>query len=225
MQMFSIDPIHPIYSAIIEILVLHPNTTIAQLHERLQKYNKVKTSLSHLYRIVNRMIDNQIIVRIKGALSLNSMWVSYVEFIASKASKATSNVNITTLQSGEKQLHKANSMLDVEAIWNHILVNLYRSTQHKQIFKYYSHAWWQLGRNAEETSFYRALKARGIDCKWVLGSQTPLDMHGAERINSVYSCVTTNNAPFLHDGYCLNVFGDYILECILPKNIAKLIIS
>ncbi|NOS67730.1 MAG: hypothetical protein HOO67_05205 [Candidatus Peribacteraceae bacterium] len=219
--MFLFDPIHPVFSAIVETVAVRPRITIAELHEHLRKTSGMKVSVAHLYRIVTRMAENQILVKSHRQLSLNLMWVSYVEFIAGRAKRLHQHVVEYPLREGEKRVLEAHSLLDVEALWNHILVSLYGVTKEKQLYKYYSHAWWQLGRNAEEITFYKQLKERGVDCRWVFGCDTFLDEFGAKRVREVYEAVTTANPPFPRDGYNLNVYGEYIVECLLPEKIAK----
>ncbi len=218
--MYTLDPIHPVYSTVLEIVAVHPNITTAEIFEQLQTM-KIELSLPQLYRIITRMIDTQIVVKVHGKLSLNLMWISYIEFIAARAKRIMQHTDEFVLNEGEKKVFEGHSLFDVEAIWNHILVSLYRMVQVKEIHKYYSHAWWQIGRNAEEISFYKQLKDRGIQCQWVIGADTFLDRLGAAHINEVYESVTTKQPPFPKDGYNLNVYGDYIVECILPDKISK----
>lgn len=219
--MFTIDPIHPIYSAVVETIAVYPQITINELHARLKKDGKLDVSLSHLYRVVTRMVDTQVLIRVNGKLSLNLMWVSYLEFIADRAKKIMQHVTDLPLEPGEKRVYNAHTLFDVEAIWNHVLVSLYRATQEKQLFKYYSHAWWQLGRNAEEMSFYERLKERGIECHWMFGHDSFLDKVGAKRVQEVFPAILADEAPFPSDGYNLNVYGEYVVECILPEKVCK----
>ena len=219
--MFLFDPIHPVFSSIVQAIAVRPQMTIRELHTYLHKNQKMDISLAHLYRTVTRMTEHQILIKSHRRLSLNLMWVSYVEFIAARAKRIQQNTGDYPLRIGEKRVHEAQSLFDVEALWNHILVSLYRVSQVKQIYKYYSHAWWQLGRNAEEISFYQQLKERGIDCRWIFGDATFLDTLGAKRVREVYDVVTTRTPPFPKEGYNLNVYGDYIVECILPEKIAR----
>lgn len=221
--MFTLDPIHPVYSAVVETVAVRPQISIAELHEHLTSKAGITISLAQLYRVVSRMADAQIVVKIDGKLSLNLMWISYLEFIAGRARRITQHrMDDFPLKPGEKKTYRAGTLYDVEAVWNHVLISLYRAHQEeKMLFKYYSHAWWQLGRNAEEMTFYARLKAAGIGCHWIFGDDTPMDRTGAARIGEVYPALCLADAPFPHSGYNLNVFGEYVVECILPEKIAR----
>jgi hypothetical protein len=219
--MYTLDPIHPVYSSVIELIAVYPQITTAELYEHLTKKQKIALSLPQLYRIITRMIDSQIIIKVHGKLTLNLMWISYIEFIAGRAKRIIQHNDEFPLMEGEKKMYQAGSMFDLEAIWNHILVSLYRLLQEKEIYKYYSHAWWQIGRNAEEINFYKQLKERGIQSHWVFGADSFLDRKGAAHINQVFDSVLTKEPPFPKDGYNMNVYGEYIVECILPEKISK----
>ncbi len=219
--MFTIDPIHPVYSAVIEMAAVYPQVTVAQLHQMLRKNLKIDISLAQLYRVVTRMVDAQILIKSQGKLSVNLMWVSYVEFIAGRAKRVQQSSDEFPLRPGQKKTYAAHSLLDMEAKWNHVLVSLYRVLQQKTLYKYYSHAWWQLGRHAEEISFYKQLKESGIDCHWVFGGDTFLDREGVKRISEVFPAAVCTRPPFPKDGYNLNVYGEYVLECILPEKVAS----
>ena len=80
--MFCLDPLHPIYNAILEAVAAQPGITMAQLHDTVRKKHKVDTSLQHLYRTVSRLIDDQILLKAQVKLSINAMWLSYLEFFA-----------------------------------------------------------------------------------------------------------------------------------------------
>ncbi len=219
--MFLLDPVHPIYSTIVEVVSINPRVSIADLHSILKKKMRMSVSLAHLYRIVTRMIDTQILIKVHGEIMLNLMWVSYVGFIMQRAGKIASHSGGIVLKEGEKRVFEAHSLFEVEAIWNHILVSLYGMLRQKKLHKYYSHAWWQFGTNAEDAAFYRTLKEKGIECRWIFGSNTFLDREAAKSLNATFEAVVVKHPPFPEDGYSLNVYGDYIVESLLPESIAK----
>jgi hypothetical protein len=219
--MYSIDPIHPIYSAIIEIVSVYPHISVAELQVSLQKKMRVEISLAQLYRTITRMVSSQVLIKSNGKLSLNLMWVSYIEFVAARAKKILQHVDGFPLEEGQKKVYQASSLFEVEAIWNHLLVSLYRFAGEKNLYKYYSHAWWQFGRNAEEMDFYQKLKEQGINCYYIFGDTTFLDKTAEKRVGEVFSSVAVQHAPFPKDGYNLNVYGEYIIECILPEKTAR----
>jgi hypothetical protein len=222
--MFSVAPLHPLHNGILELVARHPEMTIADLHRELLRSKKTATSLQHVYRIVTKMTEEQILVKMKGKVSLNQMWISYLAFYAERSRKASAEAKAgqtVPLREGERRRFIASSLLEVETIWNHLLVELYRGIGAKTLHKYYSHAWWLLGKHARDVSFYKELSDRGIRCLWLFGNDTPLDRHGADRLQSVFPSAITVDPPFPKEGYNLNVYGDCILECLFPEKLQQ----
>ena len=223
--MFCLDPLHPIYNAILEAVAAQPGITMAQLHDTVRKKHKVDTSLQHLYRTVSRLIDDQILLKAQGKLSINAMWLSYLEFFADKAKRAASGATAETLSlpldPKQRLTLRAHTLLDVQAIWNHALVQLNRLTGERFLFKYYSHAWWQLGRHALDAEFYKTIKNKGVRCYWLYGSDTPLDRHAATLHHDLYESRIATKTLFPKEGYNVNVYGEYVLECIFPDIISR----
>ncbi|HRH93816.1 MAG TPA: hypothetical protein PKV72_04785 [Candidatus Peribacteria bacterium] len=223
--MFCLDPLHPIFNAILEIVSKSPGISMGELHKELKARN-VDVSLQHLYRTVTRMTDEQVLLKTKGKVSINLMWASYLQFFAEQTKAAAvdshKNMPMFPLKEGERKVFELDTLADVETIWNHLLVQLYGITPDvKMLFKYYSHAWWQLGEKAGQKEIYKRIADAGIRCHWLFGSTSFLDTHVAEVNNKVFLAKCTDTPPFPAEGYNTNVYGEYILECIFPDNITK----
>lgn len=224
--MFCLDPLHPIFNAILDIVSKSPGISMSELHSQLTKEKHIDVSLQHLYRTVTRMTDEQILLKTKGKVSVNLMWASYLQFFAEQTRKAAvhsqKNTPMLPLKEGERKVFELDTLADVETIWNHVLVQLYGMTPDvKMLFKYYSHAWWQLSDKTGQKEMYKRIADAGIRCHWLFGSTSFLDKHTAEINNKVFLAKCTDAPPFPAEGYNTNVYGDYILECIFPDNIAK----
>ncbi len=221
--MFSVAPLHPLHNGILELVARYPEMTVAQLHERLRTKLNIKTSLQHVYRVATQMTKEQVLVRVHGKISLNLMWVSYLGFYAERAQLSAREAQAVKMEfplnPGERRKYAVSSLLEAETVWNHVLVQLYRTVGGKELLKYYSHAWWLLGKHARDIAFYQELANRGIRCRWVLGNDTPLDRFGAERLKSVFTAVISKKPPFPTEGYNVNVFGEYVLECLFPEKL------
>jgi len=223
--MFAFDPLHPQQNAIIEIIALSPNLTISELHETLKRRYNVSISLQHVYRLVTQMVEEQMVLKTKGKLTLNLMWLSYVGLFAERARMSTAMATLDStmfpLEEGQKKSLSANSLMGVETIWNHLLIQLYQSTLEKNLFKYYSHAWWQLEKVETQKKAYAEIAKRGINCFYVFGNNGFLDKKGAEILSPTFKATIAKNPPFPTEGYNLNVYGEYILECVFPEKLTK----
>lgn len=225
--MFAIAPLHPLHNAMIEIVSITPGISVADLRKELISRHKIRVSLQHVYRIVHQMIDEQILVKIGGSISLNFMWLSYVSFFCDRAKSVKHEhafrSSVSAMKEGQKLRYPALSMLEVETIWNHLLAQLRQiQPDEKNLYKFYSHAWWQLGKNSgKESSFYQKIAASGVACHWVFGSGSRLDREATEWLSDIFPYRIGQKTGFPNEGYNLNVFGDYIVECIIPKTISK----
>jgi hypothetical protein len=224
--MFRVAPLHPLHNSLLELVSRHPELSMAELQEHLRKKYKTDTSLQHLYRIVGQMMDEQILIKRKGKISLNLMWLSYLSFYAEHARKTTLGAQSLDAdlpkRDGEKKQFAVHSLVEVETVWNHLLVQLRRILNAEStLHKYYSHAWWQYGQNHGDAGFYENLAKRGVRCRWLFGNDTYLDRQGAERIRGSFEAVIDPKPPFPTEGYNLNVYGDYVLECVFPDTMSK----
>jgi hypothetical protein len=224
-HMFVLDPLHPIYNGIMAIVAEKPGITMADLFKALRK-RKVETSLQHLYRTVARLVEGQVLLKTGKKLSVNLMWLSYVQFFAEQAKSSLTVLQADEkgfpLKEGERRTYETHTLLEVQTLWNHLLVQLYRiQPQEKYLFKFYSHAWWQVGKHALDAEFYRQIKSKGVSCYWLYGHATALDRHAMEQLEGLGDMRSAKTPPFPEEGYNLNVYGDYIFECIFPEKIAK----
>jgi hypothetical protein len=223
--MFVLDPLHPIFNAIVGIVSEKPDITMAELHAALKK-RKVDTSLQHLYRTVARLVEGQLLLKSGKKLSLNLMWLSYLQFFADQAKNSLaerrSKESTFPLKEGERRTYEAGTLLEVQTIWNHQLIQLHRmQREEKYLFKYYSHAWWQVGKHALDLEFYRTIKAKGVSCYWLYGHGTFLDTYAMESLKGLADLRSAEKPPFPEEGYNLNIYGEYIFECVFPEKVAN----
>jgi hypothetical protein len=223
--MFCLDPLHPLYTAVLEIVSASPGISIADLHAALRK-KKTEVTLQHVYRTVNRLVKEQILLKTGTTLSVNLMWLSYLQFFAERSKNTLleeTGKHVFPLQDDERRTFKVDSLLDLQTLWNHLLVELHRSAPQTFLMKYYSHAWWQLGAYALDPAFYKRIREAGLRCYWLFGNTTVLDKHAAALHEDVMDVRLIENPPFPTEGYCLNVYGPYIFECLFPEKISKLL--
>ncbi len=224
--MFTIDPLHPLQSAVIEILGQKGEMSVAQLHAALNARKATNVSLQHVYRMLTQMEEQQIVVKVRGSVSLNLMWLSYLSFFTQRAMAETFR-HLRMFQDfpsneGERKTITADSFIALDTVWTHILVQLDTLLHEKRWYSYNSHAWWQLLKMDTDTSFYANLKAKGVTVLGVYGNDTPLDRLGVSLIQSdVFPTVIDPEPAFPKQGYILVVCGDYIVQSVLPDTLSR----
>lgn len=220
--MYSILPLQPLHGAIVASLAEEPGLTMEELQKRVQNRAGTDTSLQHIYRIVTKLTEAQIIMRQDGRVFLNLMWLSSMSQFAEQASQRTLQVydagERLPLDEGQRIILNVHSLQEIEVLWNQVLVRLYGILHTKILHKYNSHAWWQLRDDSVDTGFYGKLAERGIRCTWLFGNNTALDQEAAQKLNTVFRSAITEKPPFPTAGYNMTVYGDYILECLFPQS-------
>lgn len=223
LMMFTLDPLHPLFTAVLEAVSATPNMTVADLHVTLKR-RKESVTLQHLYRTVNRMVEEQILLKSGTTLSVNLMWLSYLQFFADRAKQtllARGAQQVFPLKPGERKTFKVDTLLDLQTLWNHLLVQLHKAVPQKHLLKYYSHAWWQLGKHALDPAFYKRIVESGVRCYWLFGNTTVLDRYAADLHDKLMDSRLVDDPPFPKEGYCLNVYGSYAFECLFPERITR----
>jgi hypothetical protein len=195
---------------------------VAELHAALKK--KKSVTLQHLYRKLNQLIEEEIIIKRKGQLTANLLWLTYLQFFASEAKEALAKektLNIFPMKKGQRLSFPAHSMNEVQTLWHHLLVQIHRLEPQKKLHKYYSHAWWVWNKHTLDIAFYKKILTSGVRCLWLYGNNTHLDRGAVTMYPDLIDSRIALDAPFPAEGYNLNVYGDYVFECTFPSHIAR----
>ncbi len=220
--MFRIDPSDELASAILQLVAQRPGLSVAELHAALKK--KKSVTLQHLYRKLNQLIAEEVIIKHQAVLTANLMWLSYLQYFAAEAKAALAKntmLDVFPLKQGQRIAFSAKSMSEVQTLWHHLLVQLHRQLPQKKLHKYYSHAWWVWNKRTLDVAFYKKILAAGVRCLWLYGNNTYLDRAAVTMSPDLIDSRIALDAPFPAEGYNLNVYGDYVFECSFPAHIAR----
>lgn len=222
--MLPIDPADDLCSAILDIVGTTPGISVGELQKKLQQRKKSVT-LQHVYRLVSRLIESKVVLKNKRSLSLNLLWLSFIELFSQAAREKLLQGHdlpvLDTLKEGARVTLQARSLDEVQAMWHHLLIHINRlvpSTEKAVLHKYYSHAFWLIRPDAD-VAFYERV-AKHIRCYWLIGSESYLDDHARKDYKNIFTIALTDRPTFPAEGYLLNVRGDYVVECVFPKAIA-----
>src|SRR5947209_7617063 len=80
-EYMMICPTDILSTTVIDILAHTPSLTVAELKKKLEQ-RKVKVTLQHVYRVVTKLEEGQVLLKHKKTVSLNLLWLSYVELFA-----------------------------------------------------------------------------------------------------------------------------------------------
>ncbi len=224
-NMLPLDPADPLFNAVIEVISRSPGITVADLQKKLAQ-RKIKVTLQHVYRVVAKLEESQVIIKRKRALSLNLLWLSYIELFAQGARERLLTSRdlsvIDELTVGDRASLPAQSLHEVQTLWYHLLIHVNKLIPESgvhELHKYYSHAYWLLRPDAD-IDFYRRI-AKLVRCYWLIGNETFMDLEAQKQYKEVFAIATAARPSFPQEGYLLNVFGDYVIECVLPQGISE----
>jgi hypothetical protein len=219
---FRIDPADELVDAILRVVAAQPGISVADLHAALKKKRGV--TLQHLYRKVNQLIEEEILIKRKGTLTVNLMWLTYLEYFVSEAKQSMAKntaLKLFPLKKGQRLTFNATTINGVQTLWHHLLVQLHHVAPQSHLYKYYSHAWWVWNKRTLDVAFYKKIYASGVRCLWLYGNNTYLDREAVTMYPNLIESRISLDVQFPEEGYNLNVYGDYVFECIFPPSIAR----
>ncbi len=220
--MFAIDPADELMDAVIRAVAESPGISVAGLHATLKKKRSV--TLQHLYRKVNQLIDEEVLIKRKSTLTLNLLWLSYLQYFASESKKEmakNSALSVFPLKKNQRVTFTADTLNGVQTLWHHLLIQLHRTAPQKMLYKYYSHAWWVWNKRTLDVKFYKKIYDSGVRCLWLYGNNTFLDRQAVNMYPDILESRISIDVALPGEGYNLNVYGDYVFECVLPAHIAR----
>ncbi|OGJ64159.1 hypothetical protein A3C37_04030 [Candidatus Peribacteria bacterium RIFCSPHIGHO2_02_FULL_53_20] len=215
-----LDPIHPIHSAILEILCRKPLST-AELKNTLDARG-ITVSTPNLYRIVSHLITAQVLVKQRGKLSLHRLWVSeflqFAETLGEWSRHSEESVDLPEKE-GEQRVYRADSLAGLDPLWNHLLLQITEKAENKVFEEYDAHAWYLLATPDSEAAVYRAIARNGFTVRLGIGGKTTLDLHAVKALesNKEISVCSAAVTPFPSDGYIAVACGSYSIELVLPE--------
>ncbi len=212
----------PLYDSIINKLIDHKWARIQELHTEVTKEHQI--SLPNFYKIIGKLIDEQIIIKEHGKLFLHSRRVLWFLDLADnlKQNYLMEMWSVAQLQLGQSMVYESTTIKDLDGVrgdWM-LQVNKMYGTQ-EATYVYQAHPYYALGMNNTEISFFAQVN-KVSEVYFLTGNTYFLDIYGANVYSEIgIKSVATNYLPFIKEGYCVTVIGDFIFEVLYPKEISE----
>jgi hypothetical protein len=229
--MAILDPLHPVQSNIVEILIVRRALSVSEIHEELKKEYFLSVSSANLYRVIAQLIEKQVLTRISGQISLNLVWVThflkFARILEEQFNSEGSQIVRLPVSEGEEKKFNEESLVALDPIWNDILMTLARERVDEVFWGFNSHAWYSISTKNTEQNLYQGLEALGICSKMVIGHNTFLDGFGTRMMSPGAIEIVMRSSSSLpmalrSDNLVLWVAGPYIAECRLPHALSTL---
>jgi len=209
----------PLYDTIFTILSQEKGHSIQSLQKAVNKEEKI--SLPNFYKIIDQLLEKQILTKEKGEIRLHSAWIiSFLELAENiKQHYLNDNTIAIDLKEGEQKIFYASWLIDLDNIRANILSNLGNiHGKNESSYIYNSHPSHILGMQETESVNFKNLWKQTQKIYFLIGNESPLDLYGADLLRMQWPEVLCNNkTKFLKEGYFVNIIGDYILEVMTPQ--------
>ena len=209
--MTSFDPLHPNTGAIVELLSEHKALSTKDLMRLLQSEKGITISHANFYKILNKMLSHQMLVKSGDTVSFNMAWATYVQKCVAKMQDSSGDgmTPFPPFKDGERRIFRAESIEKVDPIWTHIILHFFTQEDYQTISVYESHPWFILGRPETERRMYDSCDTRGKNIQILYGNTTFLDQYGY-KLHKTSPCdaFITGEPPFPDEAYNLWLCGD-----------------
>ena len=117
--------------------------------------------------------------------------------------------------------HEATSIESLDGVRGDWMLSVNRIYgKEKSTYVYQARPYYALGMKKTEMAFFKEAK-KLADVYFLTGNTNFLDIYGANLYTDIgVSAKATDKVPFMKDGYCVTVIGDYVFEVLYPKEIS-----
>ncbi len=223
--MLSYDPLHPIQSGIIQLVGKEPGIEVPTILAKLKTEFGVMVSKQNLYKIIGKLIDHQVLVKNRQAVTLHQPWLENMYTFISNAKEVYQNkeyIQDFQLEEGEQKVFMADSLALLDGTWGHIMGSVCDIAHSHHYFVYHPHPYYRFGMADIERRYWQSISDKGIAIHLLYGNKTYLDMYSSQATPMPGTQdVLTDTPPFPKEGYFLNVYDDYITEVYITDEIAS----
>lgn len=214
---------------VIDILSGKPRLSMKELNEYFQKKYRSGMSVQWLYKIVKHLVEQQILVKEGGLLSIDASWIhnliNFTDRLKRTYLENDASVANILLNEGENKSFQFEKVIDMDNFWTHALVTVihyYQEQKHpdKNVYNYNHHSWFQLVRTSNEQTLGEAYQQMSMHWHLVSGSKTFLDTLVASLIETEnFHYAQIDKGSLVKPNYYVVVIGDFIFETALPNYI------
>lgn len=221
---------------ILDILSRKPGLTSKEVYEFfLAKYEPGMT-LQGFYKILRQLLQDRVVVKSNGTLSLYSAWVQNLVAFADRAAQTYLSNELTkatiVLEEGEKKTFSFEKVTDMDTFWDHALLTIAsyyddHECPDKHAYSKNFYSWIQLLRTDGSMQLANLYAQMGIHWYMASGSHTFLNrivtqQHAASNFHfALYDKLAGYGEG--EDNFHVTILGDFVFETKVPNYIFKML--
>lgn len=185
------------------------------------------TTKQGVYQAIAKLRESEVVVVFDKKISLNKSWVQEMTSFFSTASKSSTerpfiDTGFLNLEDGDRATYRFRSPYITDRFWAHAFSVLSAvTTKTTPIFIYNPHEWFLIARHESERRLFDDLRKDGRLLLVTIGHNDTLDQIVRKEFDQELSQYAIDTEFHFKEDYYLNIFGDYIIEVHLDKNVSK----
>ncbi|EKD46507.1 MAG: hypothetical protein ACD_67C00211G0003 [uncultured bacterium] len=183
------------------------------------------TTKQAVYSALRQLRAEENIIIAKGFASLNIAWLnkmtSFFDLAKNNYIKNSNSGSFLDLEDNERIKYYFHTLQKADVFWTHAYyLLLERLKEHEPVFLYNPHEWFLLARTENELACVTDTIAKNHQFLVTSSSTTLLDKFVSRYFDGTKSQYNMLSKPmFKESNYYVNVFGDFLIEAWLDKNI------
>ena len=192
-------------------LLAHSEKEVKDLHGLLEKEHEKKISIQAVYKAVNGLLEDAILVKKGKTHMVNKEW-------AQSLVRRFESAETPALSEGEAVSYQFKSLSALDAYWKHTVVQLHATLGKYPIFFYNSHVVWIHVRDRKESqrNYLDSFDAEHKYAYFIVGGDTALDKDFRKEFNREYLQVELRKIDAIkYDS--VTVHADYVVTVKFSK--------
>ena len=210
--------------AVISIVSKQRDLSVQALHQQLST-KWVSVSLPNFYKIIAHMVDDQILIRPKWKIQLHALFMRYLFGITEESTKIYHAQETNTLQQiaiWQQETREESNLYELNVIRADLLGQLVKMHDSVRTYHYTSHPYFLLSTPLKEQTNLEDLASEQHRSHFLIGNTTFLDRYAAQQLSpELYETKCVDDAAFPEEWYSVDIIGDYIVECMFPRNVTE----
>lgn len=209
-----------------EIVALLSEGSLTTLELQAKIKSSKKITKQGFYKALQELITNEIVIKNKQIILLNSTWINKLQLFISKINENYSTElsnTLINLSEGESLVYYFTSLVSLDTFWKHYFLIIARNGNYENIVFYNPHEFWSLFVFESENFMYEWISINKKIAYEIIGNNTQLDRVTTQHIKKYGINIAYEPKPSYKNNVFPAVIGDYIIETVLDKKTANAI--